>query len=116
MSQRGCDSIVYTDLVLIDREDITCSFPYDTDPHRLSDSKFMSIWPNPTSGNITLEILDESRIKSEITVYNVERKLLHKQTVDSTHSEINMSGFSNGVYYLVLQSGRNILVEKIVKI
>ena len=59
-TQRGCDSIVYTDLVLIDREDITCSFPYDTDPHRLSDSKFMSIWPNPTSGNITLEILDES--------------------------------------------------------
>lgn len=63
----------------------------------------VQIHPNPTSGRLTLDWgAPQSRIK--IDVYSVSGQgLLHDELVNASRKEVNLSHFTDGVYFMVLR-------------
>lgn len=77
--------------------------------------KKLSIFPNPSIENIILEC-QEIYLPLHVSVCNMlGRKLLEKE-INTEHSEIDISSFSKGIYFLRAENRKAILTfEKIVK-
>jgi hypothetical protein len=55
----------------------------------------VSLYPNPATSTITLEIND---INGIITIYDMMGKIVHSQTITDNVSTMDISGFSKGFY------------------
>lgn len=66
-----------------------------------------SIYPNPTNGNFTIELNNYS----DISIYNSTGQLIYHKKSDQLKSEICLSEFANGIYFL--RSGN--YIQKIIK-
>lgn len=71
------------------------------------------LYPNPTSGLLTIEAGNYTIDKTEI--YDIHARLL--KTVVTTQASFNadVSSFNTGVYFVKLYSGKDIVTHKIVK-
>ena len=76
----------------------------------------ISVYPNPTKGNITIT-LDSSKTESlEFIIYNSLGQAVGYFELDSNNLEINLSYLSNGVYYYHIKNkGELISQNKIIK-
>ena len=75
--------------------------------------KGIEIYPNPTSKILKIDFKN-STDKSEIEIFNSLGQSVFKNTI-SNQTEINISTFFNGIYYIKIKNGQNILTKKIVK-
>ena len=73
----------------------------------------LEIIPNPTSGLIHLK---SKNIIQEIKIYNIYGKQLFNKDVYSNNANIDISGYSNGIYIIkcMMQDGQT-SVNKIIK-
>jgi len=71
-----------------------------------------SIYPNPSTGIYNLNI--PNGLKVEMTVLNSIGAILISKTIE-TNSTIDLSGFSNGLYFLQLKEDQNIKAFKLIK-
>ena len=73
------------------------------------------VFPNPSSdGLFSLSILDNSEIKIISVFDSAGRKIISKTTRKIT-SQINLSNFSSGMYFVSIQSDNHIQTLKIIK-
>lgn len=72
------------------------------------------VYPNPTSGKITLVSNVDGEI--ELNLFDARGKLLHTRTSSPFDNEIiDLTGFSEGVYFLRLTSSKKLQTIKLVK-
>jgi hypothetical protein len=71
----------------------------------------IKIYPNPTTGIITIEALPENE-NVEIAIYDINRKLVKKQTATSSVTKIDISDVVSGTYLIIIDD----LVDKTFKI
>jgi hypothetical protein len=72
----------------------------------------ISIYPNPTSSVIYIEA--ESIIQS-VTVYDIKgRKILDKENA-SNQTNLDMSAFNNGIYFMLIETDKGTITKKIMK-
>jgi len=76
-------------------------------------SQKLSVYPNPTNGHLEIEGLPEGEI-TEITLYNINSKLVKKQIQYSSLTQMDISDVVSGVYLLVFNNRFNNAV-KIIK-
>jgi hypothetical protein len=57
-------------------------------------------YPNPTNGQVS--ILSKTQI-NEISVYNVEGRLLYQKKVNSLNAKVDVAAFANGTYFFKLK-------------
>ena len=69
----------------------------------------IKVYPNPTTGRIEIIGIEKGRIK---IIDNFGRIILDREKVVS---EIDISGFPNGVYFIQITSGNQSLTKKIIK-
>ena len=74
----------------------------------------MKIYPNPVSNTLTVETL-HSVSNSTLSVFSVNGQELLKQQVGSVKTELDMSSFAKGVYFIRLLNNDKVEVKKIVK-
>jgi len=82
----------------------------------LSTSDSFDIYPNPANEMLTIEFA--SFIKSNNTIisfYSIEGKLLKSQIVKDAKTEINISNFAKGMYFLQVEDESGVVVKKFVK-
>jgi hypothetical protein len=58
-------------------------------------------YPNPTSGEITIEGLPENQ-KSKIAVFDLDGKLILSKTTEETTEKIDLTNFVPGTYLLIV--------------
>ncbi len=63
----------------------------------------VKIYPNPTTGIITIEGLPENE-NVEIAVYDINRKLIKHETSATTVTKINISDLVSGTYVIVINN------------
>jgi hypothetical protein len=73
----------------------------------------VKIYPNPTTGEFTVELTNGS-LKT-IEVIDVTGRLISTNSTTSELVNINLNEFSNGIYYVKIQSNDVVEVMKIVK-
>lgn len=88
-------------------------------PELLSNNSFtenisLSIYPNPTKENITLQ-LNYFSPNQEITIKNILGKTIHNQKLEGLTTTINTSNLASGIYFLNLSEGSNKIVKKFIK-
>lgn len=96
----GCDSLVVLNLT-ITPTGLTKSY----------DHSQIKIYPNPVYDRLSINV--PSEIKNfQIAIYNVTGNLMYKGENITT---INISHFSQGVYYIKLWSGKQLIIDRIIK-
>ncbi|PCI19421.1 hypothetical protein COB64_03760 [Candidatus Wolfebacteria bacterium] len=74
----------------------------------------INIFPNPTTGLITITNLPQEITK--IAVYNVLGELvLNQELIESNKALIHLDDLPNGVYFLQVSNGENAMSVKVIK-
>jgi hypothetical protein len=95
-----------------DEEDTFVS-PYKLDTNDL----FFKVFPNPTSGTFTLELLqtDDAPIISVSIFSMIGERLLQTELPSQNLYEFNLSNHPNGIYIIRVIAGDEMGVEKLIK-
>jgi len=76
--------------------------------------KFISIFPNPTSGIFTLQSINQQINKSTIIVSNTLGEKILERKIISERTEIDLSVQPKGIYFVKVMDGNRMAVKKIV--
>ncbi|MFT6845182.1 MAG: hypothetical protein ACJAUV_001373, partial [Flavobacteriales bacterium] len=84
--------------------------------HEFSDN--VKIYPNPTSGELNIQLNTGSEEPAYVQVYSLDAKLVsERQVVNTTNNGIttmNLSHLPQGIYYVELVQGEQVIRERIV--
>ncbi|MBP6430039.1 MAG: T9SS type A sorting domain-containing protein, partial [Bacteroidales bacterium] len=75
-----------------------------------------NVYPNPTSGEFTLDINTESAKTVEMQIVNLLGKTVYVKSDINSKTKINVSSLENGAYILVLRDGSKIVGRKLIQI
>jgi hypothetical protein len=73
-------------------------------------SKAVAIYPNPTSGKITVA----SENMQQISVVNTIGQTLRQINAEGTEITIDMSAFGKGIYMLMIQTDNGVTAKKVI--
>ena len=76
----------------------------------------LKIYPNPVKEQLTIQISSyEPSARGEFALFGIAGSMLHRGTIDSEITLVNMSRFATGTYVLHIISGGERTVWKIIK-
>ncbi|RMG86826.1 MAG: PKD domain-containing protein [Bacteroidetes bacterium] len=108
--ENDCGTHTYTQDILIDVMTGTSDFG--------GDRNFLEVYPNPTSGVVQIRISGEGVPPSNLMIFNILGQKIKtaslKMSGDHAFGTFNLSGFSPGIYWVVSESGGQILRKKII--
>ena len=73
----------------------------------------VQIFPNPTTGKVSIH-LPEDITNAEIEIKDYSGKSILKQNIEK-ETILNLSSFSSGLYFLLIQTDELVWMEKLVK-
>lgn len=87
-----------------------------SDPENSNRQSDFRVFPNPTSGIFTLELIDTDKISTvECEVYDLMGKRIWKQQFPSnTYSKIDLTEQQPGIYFIRVMKGPEVKVKKLV--
>jgi|GEM_PF-3124465 hypothetical protein len=85
--------------------------PATTSINQLSNNNAINIYPNPAQNNFTIET--SSNEKQTVSVFDITGKLVLSQTINGK-TNIDISNFTNGVYFIQVQTNTNVITKKII--
>ncbi|MBL7918243.1 MAG: T9SS type A sorting domain-containing protein, partial [Bacteroidia bacterium] len=74
----------------------------------------ISVFPNPTKGMFTIKT-DSFNFDSEFIIFDVLGKIVLQNKISSTTTQVDLSKYSNGVYYLKIKESKNQRMIKVIK-
>jgi len=80
--------------------------------NNISDGFIANVYPNPNSGVFNVQMSKFENVQMKI--YNLYGECIHQQICTSAHQQIDVRGFSKGVYHLRVTSGNSIINKKII--
>jgi len=87
-----------------------------TSVNSLADNIGLSIYPNPVIDKLTLTIKD-TQPNINVTLTDITGKVLLQQRLSSAYNELNVSRYTQGIYYLILRDDKgNRWAEKLTKL
>ena len=98
--------------------------PESISQEKLSESSFqemlaeytVKIYPNPTKGQLSVEITGvSSDVDGQISLLNMNGKMILTQTVHSGLIDLNLSNYNKGIYLLKIVLGEQATTWKIIK-
>jgi len=76
----------------------------------------ISLFPNPVSNSVHIQVPSEFLNEGQLSILDINGKLLFAKTMSETSKKIDLSSFSNGIYFIRFQSNEISITEKIVKV
>lgn len=80
----------------------------------------LNVWPNPTNSNatISLNLQNKSNVSVEIVSVagKIERTNIFKDTFEGQlNIPVNLENFSDGIYFVKITAGNDLLIKKVIK-
>ncbi|MBI3520350.1 MAG: T9SS type A sorting domain-containing protein [Bacteroidetes bacterium] len=79
-----------------------------------SNSSEISIYPNPNSGILFIDLVSLSN-HTTIELTDVTGRIILSHPVQSLHEQLNMTDLHSGVYFLTLKTGERSVIQKIIR-
>jgi hypothetical protein len=79
-----------------------------------SELREFKLYPNPTSGSLTIETLQPERLWIKITSLNGQ--LLFSDNFEGNTHQLDLSSFERGVYFITISSEDYVKIRKIIKL
>lgn len=73
-----------------------------------------TVFPNPTIGNITIQIKDENFESGEVKLTSLDGKTVQTKFVNSSRFEMNLNSVNSGTYLLIVQTGNKTTSQRVV--
>ncbi|MGZ6522284.1 MAG: T9SS type A sorting domain-containing protein, partial [Bacteroidia bacterium] len=108
----GYDNISYG-LVNFMPFDSACAFT-TTGIHEAESSFSFDLFPNPASDHLTLE-LPANISKTSIQIFNATGELEYSSTITNQRTDIDVSSFASGIYFIQISTGKSIANKKFIK-
>lgn len=70
------------------------------------------VYPNPTKGMITIVIGDQELVGSVANLFDEAGKLLQSVKITSVNQQLNLSGYTNGIYFIKLANKEVLKIMK----
>lgn len=67
--------------------------------------ELLTLYPNPSDGEVTLHIGQDQWIGGSVIVYNILSQQMAQSTISKTSIDMDFSTQSAGVYLVVIQKG-----------
>ena len=83
----------------------------------MSDKSTLNVYPNPTDGHVYIDVNLSSKKDGTVEIYNVLGKKIYDYAFKSLTAEsieADLSNFGNGVYFVILKSGNEMITKKLV--
>jgi Leucine-rich repeat (LRR) protein len=77
-----------------------------------SETRTTNIYPNPSDGIISIEI--ENINNATIEIYNVSGRLAYSRELNSKIEKIDISGLSEGMYFVKVGQEHNVSIDKLI--
>ncbi|WP_303311647.1 alpha-amylase family glycosyl hydrolase [Hymenobacter sp. BT730] len=74
----------------------------------------MRLFPNPASNQVTLELAQASKVPSQLTVYDLQGRIIQTGYFSGRRHLLTTSTWANGSYFLRVQSDQNIYIQRVV--
>ena len=77
----------------------------------------LSVYPNPTNGKFTVSISNAEASDLTVELVNISGQVVYRNEVKAVYSyneDIDAGSFAKGVYYLKVNNGEEVKVEKVV--
>jgi len=74
-----------------------------------------SVYPNPTKGSIKIMLINSGENVYSVEVLNILGVVLKKASISGSASELNISDFRPGSYFIKIISGNNVKTKMIIK-
>lgn len=74
----------------------------------------LTIFPNPTKGKLNIKYNDLQKLTASL--YNIHGEIVKENCLDLNKHIIDLSDLPNGVYFIKIRIGNDIIVRKILKI
>jgi hypothetical protein len=82
-------------------------------PEQREETSILRIWPNPTSGNLHLELKENTQVKNmTLSICAIQGRKILEQTLSTGTREINLQ-VPDGVYVLTIRAGEMVQQELI---
>jgi hypothetical protein len=85
-----------------------------------NDSREADVYPNPTSGEVTLTLNNELKGTLRVTMVNSSGSALqiynYQKSNKAFKQVINTSGLSKGTYFLKMEIGGRVIVKRFIKL
>lgn len=79
----------------------------------ISTNSDIEIYPNPTSGKVTIALNTDAFVATEMDLYNTLGQKIHLTATKTNSSiELDFSNISNGVYYLLAYGNNGLVYQK----
>lgn len=75
---------------------------------------FFSLYPNPATNTVTISMPFSGTENSTLRVFNTEGLQVISRTLSGNHSQIDVSGLTQGVYLVEMNSGIHRFIERLV--
>ena len=82
-----------------------------------SDENVVDIFPNPTSGNITIKHHDQQNKNQIVFLYNSNGQKIREFNGQRLNSiQFDISDFNAGIYFIKIQTSNNTIIRKVLKL
>jgi aminopeptidase YwaD len=71
------------------------------------------VYPNPANNSVQIEI-PESIINCDLTIKNIIGQTKHHEKMTGLHSEVNVSAYEKGIYFVILSNEENKYIKKLI--
>src|SRR6056297_115845 len=73
----------------------------------------LKVYPNPTKGNISVEMPEKIKNQTNIEIYSLSGAKVYTKNISKNDNEINIQHLTNGVYIIRISDGRKVYSNKI---
>jgi hypothetical protein len=94
-------------------------YAYFADPTKIDDlntNESLFLYPNPVLSEFTVSTLNPDFTIQQLHIYDVTGKLLLSTQNQSTSTQINMTPFSQGIYFVKITINNQTITKKILKL
>lgn len=88
-----------------------------TKTQQVSANNSFSLYPNPTSGMLTIEVLASLNAQSELYVLDVNGRIIQSEQIEMLagyfYHEVDLTALPSGVYMVSLKTEENVYTERI---
>ncbi len=79
-------------------------------------SSALSVFPNPSNGKFTLEVLGDKEQMASLAIYNILGEIIYTAPIQKqqTSNEIDLSNSPKGIYFMKIYDGMKIYTAKII--
>ena len=74
----------------------------------------ITIYPNPSSTQITIELCETPLKNTSLSIYNISGQQLISRLVNEPKTEIDISNLPTGIYIVKLQTPKEVITQKLV--